>query len=357
LNKQIRMVYLKPNEVIHFGQGTEDYYDSIYKSVLFSAKLYLAVLTSQVMLRLVRSPEKRAFYIEVDLDNDTEAVVQQFMRDIKTKDIKMSNFGEDINTLLNAIGTFQDYYIPVVEGQKPVEIDTIPGMNVEITNDFLDYLLKSMISGLGIPPEFLSYSEQTEFARSLGMMNGKFVRSILVWQKILGKQFTKMFRLLYQNEYLNDYDLNRLKKQIKKLEKKSDDDTILVDTEEEKDKVAKTTSMLKDTFFNLEKLSVKFPPPQALNMTTITERINNSRDIIDFIATTYVDQNDAELQYEFKRELTKDMLNTLDWDKYDKILNTAMINKTQSKIKNLSSTENADNSAGGAGGMDMGGGF
>jgi len=177
LNKQVRMVYLKSNEVVHFGMGTEDYYDSIYKSILFSAKLYLAVLTSQVMLRLVRSPEKRAFYIEVDLDNDTEAVVQQFMRDIKTRDIKMSNFGEDINTLLNAIGTFQDYYIPVVEGQKPVEIDTIPGMNVEITNDFLDYLLKSMISGMGIPPEFLSYSEQTEFARSLGMMNGKFVLS------------------------------------------------------------------------------------------------------------------------------------------------------------------------------------
>jgi len=59
LNKQIRMVYLKPGEVVHFGQGTDDYHDSIYKSVLFSAKLYLAVLTSQVMLRLVRSPEKR----------------------------------------------------------------------------------------------------------------------------------------------------------------------------------------------------------------------------------------------------------------------------------------------------------
>ena len=108
LNKQVRMIYLKASEVVHFGSGTEDYYDSIYKSILFSAKLYLAVLTSQVMLRLVRSPEKRAFYVEVDLDNDTEAVVQQFMRDIKTKDIKMSNFGQDINTLLNAIGTFQD---------------------------------------------------------------------------------------------------------------------------------------------------------------------------------------------------------------------------------------------------------
>jgi len=345
LNKQIRMVYLKPGEVVHFGQGTEDYYDSIYKSILFSAKLYLAVLTSQVMLRLVRSPEKRAFYIEVDLDNDTEAVVQQFMRDIKTRDIKMSNFGEDINTLLNAIGTFQDYYIPVVEGQKPVEIDTIPGMNVEITNDFLDYLLKSMISGMGIPPEFLSYSEQTEFARSLGMMNGKFVRSILVWQKILGRQFTKLFRLLYQNEFLNDYDISKAKKEMEKLNNVTTDENGLVDNKEEKNKVDKTSSLLNDIFFNLEKLSVKFPPPQALNMTTITERINNSREIIEFVAATLVDQDDAELQFEFKRELTKDILNTFDWEKYEKILEKSELNKTESKIKKASSQgeESSDN--------------
>jgi len=212
----------------------------------------------------------------------------------------------------------------------------IPGMNVEITNDFLDYLLKSMISGIGIPPEFLSYSEQTEFARSLGMMNGKFVRSILVWQKILGRQFTKMFRLLYQNEFLNDYDLARAKKEFKKLNQKSKDDTILVDTKEEKENVDKASVMFENTFFNLESLSVQFPPPQALNMTTITERINNSRDIIDFVTSTLVDQNDAELQYEFKRELTKDVLSTFDWDKYEKLLDKAKTNKTETKIKNAS---------------------
>jgi len=336
LNKQIRMVYLRPNEVIHFGSGSGDYYDSLFKNVLFSAKLYLAVLTSQVMLRLVRSPEKRAFYVEVDLDNDTEAVVQQFMRDIKTKDIKMSNFGGDINTLLQAIGTFQDYYIPVVEGQKPVEIDTIPGMNVEITNDFLDYLLKAMISGIGIPPEFLSYSEQTEFARSLGMMNGKFVRSILVFQTMFGDQFTKMFRLLYKNEYLNDYDLKKKQRDLKKLNSRENDETILVDTEKERNKVAKDKSLLEDTYFDLDSLTVKFPPPQALNMTTITERITNSRDIIDFVTQTLVDPNDAELSTEFKRELTKDLLSTFEWDKYEKLLEKAKINKTETSIKNAS---------------------
>jgi len=229
-------------------------------------------------------------------------------------------------------------------------------MNVEVTNDFLDYLLKSMISGIGIPPEFLSYSEQTEFARSLGMMNGKFVRSILVWQKIFGTQFTKLFRLLYQNEYLNDYDINKIKKELKKIEKNSTkDDTILVDTKAEKEQVERTKDLLNDNFFDLESLSVKFPPPQALNMTTITERINNSRDIIEFITTTLVSQDDAELQEEFKREVTKDMLSTFDWNKYEQLLDKAKINKTETKMKKASMEETSDGASSGMG--DMSGGF
>lgn len=59
LNKQIRITYLSPNEVVHFGIGDDEYYDSIFKKIMFAAKLYLAVLTSQVMLRLVRAPDKR----------------------------------------------------------------------------------------------------------------------------------------------------------------------------------------------------------------------------------------------------------------------------------------------------------
>jgi hypothetical protein len=110
-----------------------------------------------------------AFYIETDLDQDAEAVVQSFVRDSKTKEIKMESFNKDFNTVLNSIGCFSDYYIPVVDGNKNVEIDTLQGMNVEMSNDFLEYLLNTLISGMGLPKEFLSYADQTEFARSLAI--------------------------------------------------------------------------------------------------------------------------------------------------------------------------------------------
>lgn len=179
-------------------------------------------------------------------------------------------------------------------------------------------------------------------------MNGKFVRSILVWQKIFGEQFTKMFRLLYQNEYLNDYDIKKLKKDLLKQNKRAENDkTVLVDTKEEKDNTARTRNLLENTYFNLDSLTVKFFSPQALNMTAITERINNSRDVIEFITQTLVSQNDTALQEEFKRELTKDILNTFDWAKYEKILDTAKINKTETTIRN-SSMQSEDDGMGGS---------
>jgi len=342
LDKQIRIIYLPPNKVIHFGIGEDTYKDSIFKPILFQAKLYLAVLTSQVMLRLVRSPEKRAFYIETDLDNDTEAVVQSFIRDTKTKDIKMSNFGNDINTIMNSVGTFQDYFIPVVDGQKPVEIDTIPGMNIEVTNDFLEYLLKGMISGMGIPPEFLSYSEQTEFARSLGMMNGKFVRAIIVKQKVYAEQFSQLVRLLYKNEYLNAHSDDAKEKKAKEFFLNKAKGNLSVTDEHERAQLSKLETEYKNILFDLNLIEVKFPSPQSLNMTALAEQINNSQAVIDFIVNTLCDDDNTELKEATKKAITQDILSTFDWEKYEKIYEKSKVELVNDAIEKTAKTKSAN---------------
>ena len=49
------------NEVVHFGRddGDQVYHTSIFAPILFTAKLYIAILTSTLMHRLVRAPAKR----------------------------------------------------------------------------------------------------------------------------------------------------------------------------------------------------------------------------------------------------------------------------------------------------------
>lgn len=224
-------------------------------------------------------------------------------------------------------------------------------MNIEVTNDFLEYLLKTMISGMGIPPEFLSYSEQTEFARSLGMMNGKFVRSIIVLQKVFGTQFTKMFRLLYKNEYLERVsyaEREALKKKVKVKNKGKDG---VIDTKEEKEALNKENEINKEIEFDLDDIEVSFPSPQTLNMTTLSEQISNSQSIIDFLVTALVDEQNQELSSMTKREITKDILPNFDWTKYEDIVDKAKMKIQEDKIK-LASVQSEEEAGG-----DMNSGF
>lgn len=110
LEKQVNFVYLEPNEVEHFHVNFDEekgYGESVIERIAFTAKIYLATLTTQLMMKISRSADHRAFYIETGLENDVEATVQQVIRDIKAKDIKLSDLGR-VDTILNTIGQFHD---------------------------------------------------------------------------------------------------------------------------------------------------------------------------------------------------------------------------------------------------------
>lgn len=44
-----------------------------------------------------------------------------------------------------------DYFIPQHDGNKPVDMEIIQGQDVQMDNDFMEYLRKAIISGLGVP--------------------------------------------------------------------------------------------------------------------------------------------------------------------------------------------------------------
>ena len=84
-----------------------------------------------------RAHDKRVFYVDVGADANYEQAISRVIQDIKTKEFKMDSMG-DINTILNLNpGMFDNYYIPTVNGDKPIEIDTLQGMDIDMNNEFL----------------------------------------------------------------------------------------------------------------------------------------------------------------------------------------------------------------------------
>lgn len=315
--KEIKMTFIEPQYIHHLKLDSTGLYGNskISKSVFF-CKIYLSHLLTNLMQKVIRGRDKRAFYIETGLDDDMEGTIQGFIRDIKSKELTSSGCFKNITTILNSVGAFEDYYIPTVDGQRSVEIDTVPGMDVEMENEFTQMLLKSIITGMNVPYNYIDSTAEVDFARSLTMTNNPFVRAIVNDQEEFGNFYTKVLRDLYKNEFIKEEDNTKTRRR----------------------KTNKNTEN-KNSFLsvNIDELEIRFPTPRYLILGNLNEQVQNSQQMAEFISSVYYPEDptgqaglgfDYEIKKSnFKKEIyKKHLLTSLEWEAYDKIYD--LVNQT-----------------------------
>jgi len=301
LKKEIRLTYFSPAEVISFKVP------AVYRNIVFMAKLYMAQLTNTLLIKMGRGHDKRVFYVDTGLDQNYEQAINRVLQDIKTKEFKMDTMG-DINTILSlSPGRFDDYYIPTVNGDKSIEIDTLQGMDTDMSNDFLIYLNDRMMSGIGVPTAAIDATKEVDFARTLSMQNGNFLRSVVKYQKRLTEPFNRVVRTLYRNEFKYNDD-------------GESDIANVVD---------------------IYDIHIEFPSPATLALTNMMEQIGSAEQAAEFFATTLVpvdpmDQggDNERTKAALKTEIIKDLLPGSDWDRYIEMLRKIKPDLVKDKVKN-----------------------
>jgi hypothetical protein len=304
LKKGVKLIFFNPDEIVAFKVP------ALYRKIVFFAKLYLAMLTNMLLIKMGRAHDKRVFYVDVGVDANYEQAISRVIQDIKTKEFKMDSMGE-INTILNLNpGRFDDYYIPQVNGEKPIEIETLQGMDVDMNNEFLEFLKDSMMSGIGVPRNLIDATKEVDFARTLSAQNANFVRAVIKYQKKLTLPFTRLYRKLYENEfrYVNDGKSEML------------------------------------SIIDIKDINISFPSPATLNMSNMTDQINSAETNAEFYANTLVVPNqDGSNEREkalLKSEIIKDLLPGIDWEKYEKMKNQLKIEASREKVGSNTSENN-----------------
>ena len=107
-DEKVRVLFFTPDEVVHIDRK-----QSIFDNVLFFAKLYIATLITILMQNVVRGADKRAYYVDIGLENDAANAINSVIRDIKTKELS-NVYNMDLTSMLNVLGDFNDYYIPSI---------------------------------------------------------------------------------------------------------------------------------------------------------------------------------------------------------------------------------------------------
>ena len=184
-------------QVAHFRILGNDKFAPYGTSVLDPARRIwrqLTLLEDAVMAyRIVRSPERRVFYIDVGAipPNEIEQYMQKVVTQMKRNQIVDADSGR-VDLRYNPLSIEEDYYIPVRGGDSS-KIETLAGGSYTGDIDDIKYLRDKLFSALKVPGAYLSNSEEgADDKTTLAQKDIRFARTIQRLQRSVVTELEKI---------------------------------------------------------------------------------------------------------------------------------------------------------------------
>ena len=147
-------------QLAHFRILGNDKYSPYGTSILEASRRIwrqLTMLEDAVMAyRIVRSPERRVFYIDVGNipPEDVEQYIQKVMTQMKRNQVIDPDTGR-VDLRYNPLSIEEDYFIPV-RGATSSRVESLSGGSYTGDIDDIKYLRDKLFAALKIPPSYLS---------------------------------------------------------------------------------------------------------------------------------------------------------------------------------------------------------
>ena len=194
--KQHGKVEFENFQIAHFRLASDSNLIPYGKSMLEGGRKVWKQVTlmedAMLIHRIMRAPEKRMF--KIDIGNIPPNEVDNYMQRIINKMKKTPFVDEstgDYNMKFNIQNLTEDFFLPVRGGDSGTQIESLPGMQYETTDD-LEYLKNRMLAALRIPKAFLGYEESLGSKATLAAEDVRFARTIERIQRIITSELTKI---------------------------------------------------------------------------------------------------------------------------------------------------------------------
>lgn len=202
-------LYLENWQILHMRNLSDERYIPHGTSFLDPALRPWRVLSmmedAMLVYRIVKSPERRVFYIDVsavpsaEIPVFMEAVRQEFEGD---GIIDKLSGREDFR--YEPVSIMKDYFVPIKQNSQ-TKIDTLAGGQHLTAVDDVEYVLKQLIAALKIPRAYLTYDESLSSKATLAAEDIRFSRTINGIQKVVLAELNKMAMIhLYAKGFVGE---------------------------------------------------------------------------------------------------------------------------------------------------------
>ena len=185
-------------QLAHFRILGNDRYAPYGTSILEPARRIWRQLTlledAMMAYRIVRSPERRVFYIDVgNIDpNDVEQYMQKIVSTMKRNQIIDDKTGR-VDLRYNPMSIEEDYFLPVRGATSNTKIESLPGGTYTGDIEDVKYLRDKLFSAIKIPQSYLARGEGGEEDKTtLSQKDVRFARTIQRLQRSVISELEKI---------------------------------------------------------------------------------------------------------------------------------------------------------------------
>ena len=196
--------YIPPSNIQHFkyvGMGTYlPYGESLLDDLMFTAKMVLADNVSSTINKISKVGRRMLCYVRSNTYQQSINNIEKVRNSIQKQSVTMDDLGS-IDMIPAAIGTQKCIYIPRINGEDQMNIDSLDMGAFGDYNDPNETMLKQLISGSDIPPTALGHDEYSNSKANLTSENVIMAQNIISTQKEFGELFTELVQKIYMALY------------------------------------------------------------------------------------------------------------------------------------------------------------
>lgn len=290
---KMKVTYIPPEDMTHcyFKKDPNTHRGiSDLAAALIPAKLWTCLNLTYIIGNMTRGQDKRVYYVKQTVDTNISQTLLTTIDQIKRSNFNIRQI-ENINNILNIIGKFNDYVIPLSQsGDAPVQFEVMPGQQIEPPTEIMDKLEESAINSTDVPLEIINARMSMDFATHYTMSNTRFLRKIVKRQSICEE--TRM----YSGILTRIYNLEYTKREVLRLE---------------------------------------LPMPMFLDVSNTSQIIQNATQLSNDIAESFLmDEEDENVKNIFTKKLKMKYLSSyVNIDELNELLQDSKLEAESKKVK------------------------
>jgi len=206
-SNDIGVTFIPAEDIVHcYSELDEDTHRGIsdLQRALVPAMLYILLYLTDIIGKITRSTDKRVYYVKQNVETNVARTMMNVVAQIKKGNMGMRQL-ESMNNILNIVGKYNDYIIPLgPSGDPPIQFDTIQGQDINTPVDLMEKMEEAAVNTI-MPMELVNATFNQDFATSYSMSNSRLSRAVFTRQAITQRWISKIFTKVYNYEFDENY--------------------------------------------------------------------------------------------------------------------------------------------------------